>query len=141
MSCAIIFYGLEHRSHSCRFRPETSIARQAAIVEHKTRGLGFATSATSPLRTGGFANRAMTHSIQFLGGKANMADRFYRTKEICQNCEYFDGGGMGLDGIPINFHGDCHNSVSGRFQTDQDQTCKGFFPCSTRFPLTQGSRK
>lgn len=54
---------------------------------------------------------------------------------LCRNCEYFDGGGLGADGVPINFEGDCLNgSKSSRFQTNQDQTCTGFWPCSTRWP-------
>jgi len=56
-------------------------------------------------------------------------------KAICRNCEYFDGGGMGLDGGPINWVGDCGNRQSSpRFVTTQDQTCKGFWPCSNRWP-------
>lgn len=54
---------------------------------------------------------------------------------LCRNCEYFDGGGLGADGVPINFEGDCGNRHSSpRFTTNQDQTCKGFWPCSTRWP-------
>jgi hypothetical protein len=55
---------------------------------------------------------------------------------LCRNCEHFDGGGLTLNGDQVNRDGDCHNSISGRFQTSIDETCvKGFYPCTTRFPL------
>jgi hypothetical protein len=53
---------------------------------------------------------------------------------LCINCEYYDGGGLRQSGVPFSLHGDCLNSRSPRFQTTADQTCKEFFPCSTRWP-------
>lgn len=53
---------------------------------------------------------------------------------ICRNCESFDGGGLGQDGVPINFEGDCLNQDSPCFTTNQDSSCRKFFPCSTRWP-------
>jgi len=62
-------------------------------------------------------------------------DQEIEPKALCRNCEYFDGGGLGIDGVPKDFHGDCLNRHSSpRFETTQDDTCKGFFPCSTRWP-------
>lgn len=51
----------------------------------------------------------------------------------CGNCEYFDGGGL-IDGVPIHADGDCRNSRSPRFTTSIHETCKQFFPCTTRWP-------
>lgn len=62
-------------------------------------------------------------------------DQLMEPKPLCGNCEYFDGGGMKPDGTWMHFDGDCHNGQSDRFQTSQDQTCKKFFPCSTRWPF------
>jgi hypothetical protein len=57
----------------------------------------------------------------------------------CGNCEHFDGGGLGKDGRPINKHGDCHNTISGRLQTRSIDGCAyGFYPCTTRWPLRAG---
>jgi hypothetical protein len=53
---------------------------------------------------------------------------------VCRNCEYFDGGGLGEDGVPINFEGDCLNKSSPHFTNDQDGSCRKFFPCRTRWP-------
>jgi hypothetical protein len=61
-------------------------------------------------------------------------DQFMEPKAICGNCEYFDGGGQRPDGTWMHWDGDCHTDASGRFQTSQDDTCKAFFPCSTRWP-------
>lgn len=62
-------------------------------------------------------------------------DQEIEPKPLCRNCEYFDGGGLKPNGDPVNGHGDCHNSASGRFQTSLDETCgRHFFPCSTRWP-------
>jgi len=61
-------------------------------------------------------------------------DRDIEPAAICRNCEYFDGGGLGQDGVPINFEGDCLQSMSHRYTTTQDDTCRSFWPCSTRWP-------
>lgn len=61
-------------------------------------------------------------------------DQLIEPAAICRNCEYFDGDGLGRDGVPINFEGDCGNSCAPAFQTNQDKTCKQFWPCSTRWP-------
>lgn len=50
---------------------------------------------------------------------------------LCRNCEYFAGGGLGSNGVPILFGGDCLNRASPRFTTNADQTCDKFFPCTT----------
>ena len=51
-------------------------------------------------------------------------------EKICRNCEYYDDG-TGEKRTAKN--GDCHNSHSSpRFQTDPYQTCKGFYPDTTR---------
>lgn len=52
----------------------------------------------------------------------------------CRNCEYYDGGGLTIEGNPVSDHGDCGNSASPFFTTDASNTCKHFFPCSTRWP-------
>lgn len=58
---------------------------------------------------------------------------------ICRNCEHFDGGGLDKQGEPKNQHGDCHNTISGRFTTSAGDGCeKGFYPCTTRWPLRAG---
>jgi hypothetical protein len=61
-------------------------------------------------------------------------DQGIEPEAICRNCESFDGGGLSPDGVPINFEGDCLNSQAPSFQTNQDKTCRKFFPCSTRWP-------
>jgi hypothetical protein len=62
-------------------------------------------------------------------------DQLTEPKPICGNCEYFDGGGMRPDGTWLYRQGDCHNShSSNRWTTSHDETCKGFWPCSTRWP-------
>lgn len=61
-------------------------------------------------------------------------DRLIEPKAICRNCEYFDGGGLGLDGVPNEYEGDCGNSRAPTFQTNQDKTCLHYFPCSIRWP-------
>ena len=42
---------------------------------------------------------------------------------LCSSCEYFDGGGRDKDGQPKSYHGDCHNSLAPRFETQADNTC------------------
>lgn len=61
-------------------------------------------------------------------------DREIEPGPLCRNCEYFDGGGLGTDGVPIMHDGDCLNGRSSRFQTTAEDTCRQFFPCSTRWP-------
>ena len=61
-------------------------------------------------------------------------DQLMEPRPTCGNCEYFDGGGMRPDGTWMHFEGDCHNNNSDRFQTNQDETCAHFWPCSTRWP-------
>jgi hypothetical protein len=57
-------------------------------------------------------------------------------ERICRNCKHFDGGGLGANGVPIEDHGDCHNTISGRLTTKANESClKGFYPCTTRWPL------
>lgn len=58
-------------------------------------------------------------------------------ERVCANCEHFDGGGLKADGTHDSPHGDCHNGISGKFQTHaKDLAClKGFYPCTTRWPL------
>lgn len=58
-------------------------------------------------------------------------------ERVCANCEHFDGGGLQPDGSHVNASGDCHNGISGKFQTHaKDLACaRGFYPCTTRFPL------
>lgn len=53
---------------------------------------------------------------------------------LCRNCEYFDGGGIGPDGQPREFHGDCHNRQSPRFTTTAIDTCPVFSPDTIRWP-------
>lgn len=65
---------------------------------------------------------------------AQFFDQDIEPKPLCRNCEYFDGGGLNIQGNPIEQRGDCRNSRSPRFTTDADNTCTQFFPCSTRWP-------
>jgi hypothetical protein len=60
-------------------------------------------------------------------------------KRICRNCEHYDGGGLDEHGEPLRAHGECHNGISGRLSTHIDDRCeKGFYPCTTRWPLKAG---
>lgn len=52
----------------------------------------------------------------------------------CRNCEYFDGGGLTVEGTNVQDDGDCRNWRSPYFTTSGGQTCKQFFPCTTRWP-------
>lgn len=61
-------------------------------------------------------------------------DQEIEPKALCRNCEYFDGGGLTVEGNPVSDHGDCGNSLSPVFTTDGRNTCRHFFPCSTRWP-------
>lgn len=61
-------------------------------------------------------------------------DRDVEPEPLCRNCEYFDGGGLTLEGNPMKEHGDCHNRMSPHFTTTADQGCDHFWPCSTRWP-------
>lgn len=58
-------------------------------------------------------------------------------KRVCGNCEHFDGGGLDKRGRPINEYGDCHNGISGTLTTKASAPAcaRGFYPCSTRWPL------
>lgn len=59
---------------------------------------------------------------------------------ICRNCDHYDGGGLDKNGEPREERGDCHNSISGRWQTTASDGCqKGFYPCSIRWPLRAGA--
>jgi hypothetical protein len=61
-------------------------------------------------------------------------------EHLCRNCEHFDAGGLDAAGNPRNKGGDCHNSISGRFQTYLNQGCEvGFYPCTLRWPLKAGT--
>jgi hypothetical protein len=59
---------------------------------------------------------------------------------LCKNCEHFDGGGLKADGTHEWSHGDCHNGISGRFQTNVEDTCSGFYPDTVRWPLDKRMR-
>ncbi|MFZ5692438.1 MAG: hypothetical protein ACOY5F_14410 [Pseudomonadota bacterium] len=52
----------------------------------------------------------------------------------CRNCEFFDGGGLRPDGNPVMVLGDCLHGLSPHFNTSADDSCKCFYPCSTRWP-------
>lgn len=52
----------------------------------------------------------------------------------CGNCEYYDGAGLKTDGTWMDKNGDCLHSGSPRFQTNVNDACKCFFPCSVRWP-------
>lgn len=44
---------------------------------------------------------------------------------LCGTCEHFDLGS-----------GTCHNGISGRLKTTSPDSCvKGWYPCTTRWPL------
>src|SRR5687767_617759 len=61
-------------------------------------------------------------------------DRDIEPEPLCRNCESFDGGGLTPEGVPVWDHGDCNNKASPFFQTSVGNTCRHFFPCSTRWP-------
>jgi hypothetical protein len=61
-------------------------------------------------------------------------DQDIEPKALCRNCEYFDGGGLTVEGTPVQEQGDCGNPASPWFCTSGNNTCRHFFPCSTRWP-------
>jgi hypothetical protein len=65
---------------------------------------------------------------------AKFFDQKIEPAPICRNCEYFDGGGLDAAGIPKNQNGDCLNKQSPNFVINASDTCRHFFPCSTRWP-------
>ncbi len=72
--------------------------------------------------------------IEYISETDFFAAAIDEPKPICRHCEYFDGGGLGEDGVPIRFLGDCLNNRSPGLETNQDKSCSQFFPCSTRWP-------
>lgn len=65
---------------------------------------------------------------------SNFFDQAIEPKALCRNCEYFDGGGLTSHGDPVKDNGDCLCRNSPFFTTTAQNTCKKFFPCSTRWP-------
>jgi hypothetical protein len=60
-------------------------------------------------------------------------------ERLCRDCEYFDGGGLikpsdGSPERPKDFHGDCHNRLSPRFETTATDTCPQWFADTGRWP-------
>jgi hypothetical protein len=50
----------------------------------------------------------------------------------CRHCEHFDGGGIGPDGEPLEFFGDCLSRSSPRFTTTADEpACREAFMVRT----------
>ena len=69
-----------------------------------------------------------------MSGLVKFFDQEVEPEPICRNCEYFDGGGLEIDGSPRNLTDDCLNRQAPFFQTSAGNTCRHFFPCSTRWP-------
>jgi hypothetical protein len=61
-------------------------------------------------------------------------DQEIEPKALCRNCEYYDGGGLTVEGKVVSEEGDCRNPNSPWFRTSGNNACRYFFPCSTRWP-------